>query len=52
MQLANRRRMPSEMVIDILRAAPREGTSLTSLVYRSYSKFIRTKKYVDLLVAR
>ena len=40
------------MVVDILRAASRESVSLTSLVYRSNSNFVRTRRYVGLLVAR
>jgi len=50
--LAYRRRAPTEIIAEILRAASGEGATLTRLVYRSNMNFNRVKKYTDLLVSR
>ncbi len=41
-----------EIISDILRAASGEGATMTALVYRSNSNFLRTRRYVDLLTTR
>jgi predicted transcriptional regulator len=49
---SKRKRLPLEIMVDILKAASGKGVTMTALTYRSNSNFLRTCKYVELLTSR
>lgn len=50
--MARRRRLPLEIMADMLRAASGEGATITALTYKSNSNFLRACKYVELLTSK